>query len=59
MVDGSRTHSRAGSSPYYGTVVSGGSREVLRRGELVVSAGHVLPGAGLGLLLRRGPAASR
>lgn len=59
VVDGSRMQSRAGYSPYDGTVVTGWPREVLRRGEPVVSAGQVVPGAGRGRLLQRGPTAPR
>jgi dihydropyrimidinase len=59
VVDGSRMQSRAGYSPYDGTVVTGWPREVFRRGRPVVSAGRVLPGAGRGQLLRRNRSAWR
>ena len=59
VVDGSRMQSRAGYSPYDGTVVTGWPREVLSRGELVVSGGAVVAGPGRGQLLQRGPTAPR
>jgi dihydropyrimidinase len=59
VVDGSRMQSRAGYSPYDGTVVTGWPREVLSRGELVVSGGAVVARPGRGQLLQRGPTAPR
>ncbi|CCH89588.1 putative D-phenylhydantoinase [Modestobacter italicus] len=59
VVDGSRMQSRAGYSPYDGTVVTGWPREVLSRGELVVSGGAVVAGPGRGQLLQRGLTAPR
>ena len=59
VVDGSRGQSRAGYSPYDGTTVRGWPREVLSRGELVVSAGEVIGTAGRGQLVRRGSTAPR
>jgi dihydropyrimidinase len=59
VVDGGRMQSRAGYSPYDGTVVTGWPREVLSRGELVVSGGRVVAGPGRGQLLRRSATAPR
>ena len=59
VIDGSRMQSRAGYSPYDGTVVTGWPREVLSRGELVVSGGQVVGDPGRGRLLQRGPSAPR
>jgi dihydropyrimidinase len=58
-VNGSRMQSRAGYSPYDGTVVRGWPRDVLSRGELIVSGGQVVGVPGRGELLRRGPTAPR
>lgn len=59
VVDGSRGQSRAGYSPYDGTTVRGWPREVLSRGELVVSGGAVVAAVGRGRLVRRGSTAPR
>ena len=59
VVDGSRGESRAGYSPYDGTSVRGWPRDVLSRGELVVSGGKVTGRSGRGLLPARGSSAPR
>ncbi|MCW2575687.1 MAG: putative D-phenylhydantoinase [Modestobacter sp.] len=59
VIDGSRMQSRAGYSPYDGTVVTGWPREVVSRGELIVSGGEVIAKPGRGRLLQRGATAPR
>jgi dihydropyrimidinase len=57
IVDGSRGESRAGYSPYDGTSVRGWPRDVLSRGELIVSEGKVTAPSGRGQLPARGSSA--
>ncbi|GAA1214980.1 amidohydrolase family protein [Pseudonocardia alaniniphila] len=59
VVDGSRGESRAGYSPYDGTSVRGWPRDVLSRGEIVVSGGKVTGRSGRGSLPARGSSAPR
>ena len=59
VVDGSRGQSRAGWSPYDGRTVRGWPREVLVRGERVVTGGFVTATPGSGRLLHRGSTAPR
>ncbi len=59
VVDGSRGQSRAGYSPYDGRTVRGWPREVLVRGERVVTGGQITATPGSGRLLRRGSTSPR
>jgi len=52
-IDGAAMRSRADYSPYDGWVVQGWPRHVLRRGQLVLSAGEFLAQPGEGQWLRR------
>jgi dihydropyrimidinase len=58
-IDGSTFESRAKFSPYDGTVVQGWPREVIARGDVIVSGGEVRAEAGRGAMPRRGATAPR
>ena len=58
VVDGSTFESRARFSPYDGRVVQGWPRDVVSRGEVIVSGGKIQAEAGRGTMPRRGATAA-